>query len=90
MGTPDSFTSGTTNNLPGNAILQAKGIYVIKMFGAPKTFDFTLTLNSNSDIAVIAEWFYLQLKNRSDQLIIDGKEIKIDKEHIQQTFSIFK
>lgn len=84
METPDSFSSGTKNELSGNATLLATGIIGTKMFGAPLIFELDLIIKQHSNISIISEWLYLQLNNRCEQLLFNNFEVSITKDDIQQ------
>ncbi|MFH1941465.1 MAG: hypothetical protein ABIL68_05120 [bacterium] len=87
METSDSFSSGTKNELPGNATLLASGIIGTKMFGAPLIFELDLIINQNTDINIISEWLYLQLHNRCEQLLFNNYDVSITKNDIHQAIS---
>jgi len=70
--------------LPGNAKLSYNGSLIRKSVGLPEIVNFTLTFGSGVAAGVVANWIYDKLKNKTEKISIDRKEIQLDKEEIKR------
>lgn len=71
-------------DLPGNAKIFYKEILGCKSVGIPETINFVLTFGSGVAAGVVANWIYDKLKNKTEKITINRKEIILDKEQIKK------
>jgi len=79
------FSSPKSNGvkIPGNAKL----IYMRSTFrltaGLPEIINLTLTFGSGVAAGIVANWLYGKFKGRTVKIIINKREINLDKEQIK-------
>ena len=83
MGGSNSFSAGTTVDIPGNASLTASGIIGRKAFGLTETLEFVLTFGSGVTSGLVASWLYDKLKGKAASLRIERREVQIDNDEIK-------
>jgi len=79
-----SISINDSVELPGNAKLSYSGSLIRKSVGLPEIVNFTLTFGSEVVAGVVANWIYDKLKNKTEKISIDRKEIQLDKKEIKK------
>lgn len=67
-----------------NTKLIYKGTTIRLAAGLPEIINFTLTFSSGVAAGVVANWIYDKLKNRAEKIVINRREIQMDKEEIKR------
>lgn len=75
-----SVSRDDTITISGNTRLIYKGTTFRLAAGLPEIINFTLTFGSG----VVANWIYDKIKNRTEKITINRKEIILDKEQIKR------
>ena len=84
IGQQQAVSKEKTVNIPGNAILKAKGIAVRKAFGLPETLEFVLSFGSGVASGIVANWIFQKIKGRATAFKIDRVEVKLNKGDIER------
>lgn len=71
-------------NIPGNAILKAKGITIHKAFGFSETLQFVLSFGSGVASGIVANWIFQKIHGRATKLKIERVEVELNKESIER------
>ena len=79
-----SASIGDAITIPGDAKLTYKGTLICKALGIPRIINFVLTFGSGVAAGVVANWIYDKLKHRVEKIVINKKEIQLDKREIKR------
>lgn len=71
-------------DLPGNAKLSYTGSLIRKSFELPEIVNFTLTFGSSVTAGLVANWLYDKLKNKTERITINRREIQLDNKEIKK------
>jgi|SRR3989344_7050667 len=69
--------------IDGNAKLTYRGITIRLSDGLPEIINLTLTFWSSVAAGVVANWLYEKFKGRTVKIVINKREINLDKEQIK-------
>lgn len=83
MGT-SKLNAGMKVDIPGDAILSFDSIMGRKAFGFPETLEFIMTFTTGVSASLVASWLYDKIKGRASRIIINRKEIQMNKGEIER------
>ena len=69
---------------PDNAKLTYKGTTIRLAEGLPEIINFVVTFGSGVAAGVVSNWIYDKLKHKTEKIVINRKEIDLDKEKIKR------
>ena len=79
-----SASTGKTIKIPGNAKLIYKGTSIREAVGTPEVINFVLMFGSEVAAGIVANWVYDKLKNRAEKIVINRREVQMDREEIKR------
>ena len=82
--THGSFSANTKIEIPGGAIITAKGIILKKAFGFPETLELLLSFSTGVVSGLVSSWIYEKLKGKAISIHIDRTEIQLNKNEIEK------
>lgn len=72
------FEQGIKNKIHEDVTIVYDGAIFRKSFDIPNTFMFIVNIASSIGASYFANWLYEKLKNKTEKMRINGKEVNID------------